>query len=295
MVLLKKENIQIMNIVKIGLLFLSVALLSFSIKKEPRNTLINATIFDQNSIEKFLYLEIKGEKGSSVEVRLNDIPACKLSIENKENSGNSFAQVKYYVKPGINTITVYPLNNRGKATVRLVNYKKGDITGGDSGEVLVKIVIEDNYEPVHKQVELSSDRIKWEWMNTDVITDDKSKSEAIDFAKHFYKMMEESNVAEMIAVADPLLSYQLVSKPNLTKDKLVAQWKENMTTMFTSENIFDDINTISIQLIPIANGKLFEVKRKDGSMLFRTSDKSEYVVGFKKVIGRKNGVWQFYH
>jgi hypothetical protein len=177
----------------------------------------------------------------------------------------------------------------------LVNYKKGDITGGDSGEVLVKIVIEDNYEPVRKQVELSSDRVKWEWMNTDVITDNKSKIEAIDFAKHFYKMMEESNITEMITAADPLLSYQLTSMPSLTKEKLVAQWKENMTMMFTSENIFDDINTISIQLIPIANGKLFEVKRKDGSMLFRTSDKSEYVVGFKKIIGRKNGVWKFYH
>jgi len=64
--------------------------------------------------------------------------------------------------------------------------------------------------------------------------------------------------------------------------------------VLTEKDIYDDIDSIAIKLIPIANGTLFEVIREDGTFLFRTSDKNEFSVGFKSIIGRKNGVWQFY-
>ncbi len=245
--------------------------------------------------EKFLYLEIYGEKGASAEVKLNDVTACELSANDENSSGNSLSQVRYYVKPGMNTISVHPLSKKGKATIRLVNYTKGGFTGRNKGEELMNIVIENDYTTVYKEIELSSDRKKWSWMNTDIITDDKSKDEAIDFSKKFYKIMEQNNITEMISAADPILGYDLISKPNTTKKRLVKQWERGMKMAFNDENVFDDINTISIQLIPVANGRLFKVKRKDGSDFFRTSDKSDFVVAFNNIIGRKNGVWKFYH
>ncbi|WP_298548316.1 hypothetical protein [uncultured Aquimarina sp.] len=107
--------------------------------------------------------------------------------------------------------------------------------------------------------------------------------------------MEQNNISEMIAAADPILSNELISKPDLKKEKLVKEWTKGLKMAFTDQDVYDDIDSISIKLTPIANGKLFEVKREDGSFLFRTSDKNEFPVGFKSIIGRKNGVWQFYN
>ncbi len=282
-----------MKSIQIGLLFLLT--LNFSFQKKANNTSKKTIIMNQETKEKFLYLEIYGEKGASAEVKLNDVTACELSAIDENSSGNSLSQVRYYVKPGMNTISVHPLSKKGKATIRLVNYTKGGFTGRDKGEELMNIVIENDYTPVYKQIELSSDRKKWSWMDTDIITDDKSKEEAIDFSKKIYKIMEQNNIKEMISAADPILTYDLISKPNTTKEGLIKQWERGMKMAFNDENIFDDINTISIQLIPVANGRLFKVKRKDGSDFFRTSNKSDFVVAFNNIIGRKNGVWKFYH
>lgn len=283
-----------MKSTQISLLFLLFTL-SFSFQKKTSNASKETIMTNQETKEKFLYLEIYGEKGASAQVRLNDIPACELSASDENSSGNSFSQVKYYVKPGRNTISIYPLSKKGKLTIRLVNYTKGGFTGRDKGEELINVIIENNFNPIHKQIELAMDRKKWSWMDTDIITDNKSKEEAIDFAKNFYKIMKQNNIKEMISVADPIITYDLISKPNITKEELIKRWEKGMKMAFNDKNIFDDINTISIQLNTIANGRLFEVKRKDGSDFFRTSDKSNFVVGFNNIIGRKNGVWKFYH
>ncbi len=250
---------------------------------------------NEKNTEKFLYIEIYGEKGASTEVRLNDIPACNLSAEGDNSSGNSFTQAKYYIKPGINTISVYPLSKKGKSTIRFVRYTKGEFTGRDKGEELIKIIVENSDTPVHKKIELPSDNKKLAWMHTDIITDDESKKEALEFVKKTYQYLQKNNIKEMVSALDPILSYELIFKPNTTKDKLAEEWEKGLGMAFNGDNIFDDINTISIQLIPIADGKLFQVKRKDGSMFFRTSDKNEYTVGFRDIIGRKDGVWKFYH
>lgn len=280
-----------MKNILVGLFIL--LLISFKTNKKNDSTPQKNIMITQEAIEKTPIIEISGEKGADIEVRLNDIPVSKLSLD-KEGSGNSFSQVKYYLKSGINTISVYSFSKKGKATIRLINYKKGDLTGSDDGEKLVEIIVDNDDTPIHKNIELSSD-IRWSWVDTDNITDKKSKEEAITFAKKIYQFMIENNVEEMVAAADPILDYDIVSKPNASKEQLVEQWTKGLKMIFDGSNIFDDINSIEIELVPIANGQLFEVKRKDGSLFFRTSDKNESMVGFKNIIGRKNGLWNFYH
>ncbi|MBW1295032.1 hypothetical protein [Aquimarina litoralis] len=250
---------------------------------------------NQEETKKFLCVEIYGEKGSNVKVRLNDIPVCELLIKNEDGSGNAFTFANFYAIPDINTLSVYPLSKKGSATIRLARYKKGDITGENNGETLVKIEIENDDTPVHKKIKLSPNRQKWSWMETDLITNESSKKEAIAFAKSFYKTMQQSNVEEMAAAADPIIGYEALSKPETSKQELINQWTEGLKMVFTDQNTFDDINSISIKLTPIANGKLFRVTRADDSPLFCTSNENESNIGFKDIIGRKNGVWKFYH
>ncbi|MFD2564630.1 hypothetical protein [Aquimarina rubra] len=285
------------NHVKNTLSFLSLLLvvgyfgnnLAFSNNITQKRMIIN-----QDKKEKLLYVELYGEKGSNVEVRFNDIPISKISITDK-GYGNSFAAADHYAIPGINTLSIYPLSKKGITTIRLVKYSKGEITGEDSGETLLKIIIENDDTPIHKQITLSSNRIRWSWMDTDNIDNKKSKEEAIAFSKEFYKIMQQNNIEKMIKTADPIINYELVSKPGTQKEKIVKEWTKGLKMAFTDQDIYDDIDSIDIQLVPIANGKLFEVKRKDGSFLFRTSVENEFPVGFKSIIGRKNGIWQFYH
>ena len=255
----------------------------------------NDKIMQQEEPEKFLCIEIYGKKGSNVKVRLNDIPVSELLIENEKGYGNSLTLVNYYAIPGINTLSVYPLSQKGTATIRLARYNKGEITGENNGETLLKIEIENDDTPIHKKIELSANRKRWSWIDTDIINGKKSKEEAITFSKSFYKIMEQNDISKMIAAADPILNYEILSKPKTSKEKLIKEWTKGLNMVFTEKEIYDDINSISIKLNPIANGKLFEVTREDGSFLFRTSDKNEFPVGFKSIIGRKNGVWKFYH
>ncbi|WP_378183407.1 hypothetical protein [Aquimarina sp. SS2-1] len=256
-------------------------------------TIQNHVITNQEKEEKLLYVEIYGEKGSNIEVRLNDIPISKISITD-EGYGNSVAAADHYAITGINTLSVYPLSKKGITTIRLARYKRGDITGKDSGETLIEINIENDDTPVHQKIELPASRTRWSWMDTDPIDNEKAREEAIAFSKAFYKILQQNNIEKMIEAVDPLLNDELLSKPETTKEKIVEQWTEGLKMAVTEKDVYDDIDTIEIELIPIANGKLFEVKRKDGSFLFRTSDNNEYVLGFKDIIGRKNGVWQFY-
>ncbi|GAA4107890.1 hypothetical protein GCM10022393_03500 [Aquimarina addita] len=251
---------------------------------------------DMQDEEKFIYLEVYGE-GSHVEVRLNDIPVTTLKTNTTETGyGNSYTQAQYFVMPGINTLSVYPLTNKGKTFIRLVNFTKADgSTARDKGETLIKIEIDNNDTPVHKEVTLASDRKNWSWMEVDQINNKKDKEEARSFATSFYKTMVSGDIQNMIIAMDPILNYKITAKPETKKETLITEITKGLSMAFNDECIFDDINTISIDLVPIANGKLFLVKRKDGTTLFRTSDKSEFIVGFKDIIGRKNGVWQFYH
>jgi len=280
-----------MKISKIELLLLFVFLWNLTILEASNDVFNPAIIMNQETEEQYLYIEISGEKGAKVEVRLNDIPASELIIEGENGSGNSFTNVKYYTKPGINTLSVYSLSEKGKAIVRLVRYLKGQTTGRGEGETLAEIIVENTKSPIHKEIKLPSKNERWSWVDADAITDEKIELEAMGFVKRFYKIMGKSNVDKMIEALDPIINDELRSKPNMTKEKLVQDWTKFMKMAFNSENTYDDINKISIQLTPVANGKLFEVKRKDGSLVFRTSDNS---VGFKKIIGRKDGVWKFY-
>ncbi|WP_405572086.1 hypothetical protein [Winogradskyella sp. Asnod2-B02-A] len=276
-----------MKIIKISLTFLSILFFVF--------TLHAVAIENNQSQEKVWYVEVEGNDESSVEVRLNDIPVCRLSLDPEDGSGSSVTRVKYYTQPGTNTLSIYPLSKKGKSTIRLVVYTKNEDTQESVKDVLAEVVIDNDDSVVHKQIELSSDIKEWPWLSTDTITDENSKKGAINFVNDFYEIMVQNNVKEMIVAADPILTYDLMSDPNMNKQELVQEWTENMEMMFNDENIYDNIETISIQLIPIANNKLFEVKRKDGSPVFRTSYGSEFTVGFKNIIGRKNGIWNFYH
>ncbi|WP_405207811.1 hypothetical protein [Aquimarina sp. LLG6339-5] len=285
---------KILTYLKINIPFLCLlcclaTLVSFKIMTQKEK------LMQQEEPEKFLCIEIYGKKGSNVKVRLNDIPVCELLIENEKGYGNSLAFVNYYAIPGINTLSVYPLSQKGAATIRLARYTKGEITGENNGETLIKIEIKNNNTPIHKKIELSANRKRWSWIDTDIINDKKSKKEAITFSKSFYKMMEQNDISRMITTADPILNYEILSKPETSKEKLIEEWTKGLNLAFTEKDIYDDIDSIRIKLTPIANGKLFEVTREDGSFLFRTSDKNEFPVGFKSIIGRKNEVWKFYH
>jgi len=193
---------------KIHLLCIAITLFSFTTitshhKQQQEESMTKKSQIDEH----FFHLEVFGE-GSNVEVRLNDMPVCKLKTDRTPTAyGNFSSNVTYYAIPGINTLSVHPLTNKGKTSIKLMKFSKGD--DQNDGETLAEIEIENDDTPVHKKIIVSSNEKRWSWMDTEVITDEKSKDEAITFSKAFYKIMEQNNISAMIAAADPILNNEL--------------------------------------------------------------------------------------
>ncbi|WP_298548319.1 hypothetical protein [uncultured Aquimarina sp.] len=172
---------------KFYILFLPLLFLSFNSIELMHSPLQQQSMYLKSKIKKqFFYLEVFG-KGSDVEIRLNDIPVCKLKTDSTPTGyGNSSSNVQYYIIPGINTLSIYPLTKKGETTIRLVQFSKGDNTNNESNEETL-VEIENDDTPIHKKVEFSSNIKRWSWMDTDSITDKKVRKKQLPSLNHSIK------------------------------------------------------------------------------------------------------------
>ncbi|WP_299220195.1 hypothetical protein [uncultured Aquimarina sp.] len=249
---------------------------------------------NKKSQNKILYVEGSGE-GTTAEIRLNDIPIGHLSSGG--DAEMKHIQVELNIVTGKNTLSVYPSSNKGKTIVRLVRYTEGDWVDGEGGETLLVIRTEHDDSPIHEDIELSKKRPDWCWLDADIVTDRKSHKEAIAFAKSFYNDLKVvKNVNKIVTAFDPIFEDMSAIDPEITLSIRTKELKEGLLKNSKKEIWqFDDIDTLSYTAIPVANGRLYDLRREDGSPLIRTSQNSKWDrITYRNIIGRKNGVWQFY-
>ncbi|AXT58390.1 hypothetical protein J8L88_19710 [Aquimarina sp. MMG015] len=259
------------------------------------NTPIKSTSITAEKYQnKILYIEGTGE-GTGAEIRLNDIPIGYLSP--KGDSEMKHIQVELNIVTGKNKLSVYPSSNKGNIAVRLVRYTEGDWIDGVGGETLLLIKTKNDDSPVHKEITLSGKKPHWSWLNADVISDPKSHKEAIAFAKSFYNNLKDlENLDEIITALNPIYYDMSAIDPEITLSIRNKELRKSLLEN-SKKNIwqFDDIDTLSFMAIPVGNGRLYDLRRTDGSPLIRTSQNSKWDrITYRNIIGRKNGIWQFY-
>ncbi|WP_299442440.1 hypothetical protein [uncultured Aquimarina sp.] len=280
---------------RIHFLFLPFLLLSFiSSRPDTKNCQKETPQMHSQAKEEFLYVEGYGD-GNTAEIRLNDIPIGKLTSGGKFEMIHKHASL--HVLSGINTVSVYPDSKEGKIWVRFVKYAERDWADGKGGETLLLIETNNNNEPVHKQIELKNNTPHWSWLDADIISDPESHKEAIAFAKSFYKSLEKvENIDEIVTAFDPIYKDLSAIDPEI---KVAIRTKELREGLLKSSKKeiwqFDDIDTLSFTATSVGNGRLCDLRRADGSPLIRTSQNSKWErITYRNIIGRKNGVWQFY-
>jgi len=100
----------------------------------------------------------------------------------------------------------------------------------------------------------------------------------------------------MVAVLLPLHIDQSKLDPEVTLEVRNKEIRDDFTGITTDKKWkWNDIKDIRFHAKPVANGRLYEILREDGTSLFRTNLKDKQGrINFSGLIGRKNGKWQFY-
>ncbi|SEM17485.1 hypothetical protein SAMN04487910_4322 [Aquimarina amphilecti] len=280
------------------ILLISASIILYGFDNSPyenTNTYIKSTAtLDKKYQNKVFYVEGSGE-GAAAEIRLNDIPIGYLSSGG--DSEMKHIQVELNLITGKNKLSVYPTSNKGTTVVRLVRHTEGDWIDGVGGETLLVIRTENDNSPVHKEVTLLKKKPHWSWLDTDIISDSESHKEAISFAKSFYNDLKDlKNLDEIITALNPIYSDMSTIDPEITLAIRNKELRQDLLKNSKKEIWqFDNIDTLSFTAVLVGNGRLYDLRRADGSPLIRTCQNSKWDrITYRNIIGRKNGVWQFY-
>jgi len=253
---------------------------------------INISIAEENpmSVIKKIYVEGEAE-GTDAEIRVNDIPIIYLKADSDVKS----VLIEINLLSGTNTLSIIPTGKEGSVITRIVAYKVGEWVDGRGGETLLLLKTEKG-KTITGTVELSTNRPEWEWLTADIVTDDTSHKEALEFAKSYYNSLKVGDSKVMAEALLPLHIDQSKLDPEVTLEIRSKEIIDVFTGVATDEKWkWDDINDIVFHAKPVANGRLYELLREDGSNLFRTNLKDKQGrKNFSRMIGRKDGKWQFY-
>ncbi|PKH50034.1 hypothetical protein CXF68_04640 [Tenacibaculum sp. Bg11-29] len=252
----------------------------------------NISIAEENpmSIIKKIYVEGEAE-GTDAEIRVNDIPIIYL----KAGSDVKSVLIEINLLSGTNTLSIIPTGKEGAVITRIVAYKVGDWVDGRGGETLLVLRAKKG-KTVTGTVELSANRPEWEWLTADIVTDNTSHEEALKFAKSYYKSLKEGDTKVMVEALLPLHMDESKLDTEVTLEVRSKEIRDDFTGITIDEKWkWDDIKDIVFHAKPVANGRLYELLREDGSSLFRTNLKDKQGrINFSRMIGRKDGKWQIY-
>ncbi len=277
---MKTENLSFYSLFSVFLITISIAAFS------------NQTSAGDDTVKIVQQIYAEGEAtGVNAEIRLNDIPIAQL-VENEDVK--SF-HVEINLVSGNNTLTIIPADKSGSVAARLVAYNLYDFVDGVGGDTVL-VVRTKNGETSSITVDLGSERPKWSWQSADIVTDKTSHQEALSFAKSFYRALQQGDTQKIAAALKPVHVDHALLTPSFSAE---ARDKESADYLpgIISDEIWqwDDIKDIVFRAIPVANGRLYDIRREDGSTLFRTRQKDRFErYTFYSMIGRKDGQWRFY-
>lgn len=263
-----------------------------SMKKNsvPRNT-------QGENRQKGLLLTAQGEN-IKAEIRVNDIPICRISPK----YSSCVLKVTDYLESGDNSLTIITTDSKHKIWARITeHYKDEKIKFYDSkgfnnekriGE-LVKVT-----EAIKTAIFSSSlEGIKWQWKNNDILNDKEDRQEAINFAKSVYASLQKGESKKIMPLYEPLHENR-----SITTGVAIDAFKKKSEKMINAipgnpKPIWkwDNIDAITIVPVKIANARLYDLRRIDGSPFLRTSQEDKFRrITFSNKIGKKNGKWLFF-
>lgn len=244
-----------------------------------------------NEVKKMIYVE-GFTKGSATDIRVNDIPLGKII----PNGQMYTKQVERHLLPGKNIISIIPENETGAAAIRLSIYPEGTFVDGRGGEEIGKTQTEKG-KSVSLTFELDDSRPRWQWLDADVITSTSDTKDAEQFVKQAYTYLANADAEHFTPLLNPLFIDLAKHDASISaKDRLEGFKAKLQTRKGQPIWQFTNIEDLDIVLTPIANGHLIDVRRKDGSAVFRTAQDNKLErITYYNIIGRKKGKWAFYY
>ncbi len=243
-----------------------------------------------------IYIQVNADgadAGVNAEVRVNDIPVR----EGIFTGSLSQISVRFCLLSGENTVSIMPYSTTGSVTVEMTRYPifpNGRIDRG--GEELLLSIKSEGGERVTGTINLPSERPSWSWLKADFVDNDASREEAITFSKVYYTAYVEADADILVPAKMPIFEDFDRQSPAFDIDSRSEGFGIKMKSFLGRDDwVFDDLDGIEFDVVPVANGKLFSVRREDGSALFRTNQEDPFdrIEGYT-IIGRKDGKWAFY-
>lgn len=261
-----------MNILKITLIFF-LYIGSFTVSSEERSNFI-------------LYAEAIADR-DDVEVRINDIPVG-IAGSNKLFS----RMIEDYLLPKENTLSLHALDTDSRGKARIAAYKEGELLDGKAGRTFIHTHLTSTKKMSLVEGELAPERTLWSWFHNKPLNK-SNEEDAIEAARSIYRNLVDANTEKLILSLTPYLS-EVGSTYSKTTEKQRVDDFVNTINRIKSKDIwsFDKIDEIKITLVPVANGKMFELRRDDGSPLLRTNQETRkewFSIG--NMMGLQNGEW----
>lgn len=238
-----------------------------------------------------LYVEAIADRGSA-EIRINDIPIGVVTAE----SGLYSRMIEDYLLPKENILSIHSENKNSIAKARIAAYKEGEFVDGKTGRTFIHTHLSPEKSNNSAGGELATDRKRWSWLDNPTLNTERDKQDALEAAKAIYQDLVKANVAALISTLDPWLTEVGSTYSQVTKKQRVDDLTKRVERLKSTDLwSFDSFDSIKIKLIPAANGRLYDLRRDDGTPLLRTNqstNKQWFAVG--NLIGNENGSWKIY-
>jgi len=259
----------------------------------------STNIETKNETRKRLELTVKGEN-ITAEVRINDLKVCIITPDNSENR----SPISFDLKDSINTLEIISSDRKGSIWARITEitsnegalvFNFSDLKDEDQEGQILKLTV------LNKKVSFTSSvkgNVDSEWKNNEIL-DNSDIEDATAFANRMYTAIQKGDFDNFLSLYDPLFINQSKRLPNTNVAHRTAELrnelKEDITSIIEDKDPiwqWDDFNDIQLNFVKVADGRLFQMQRKDGSPVIRTSGNDHWGrIEYSNTIGKKEGKW----
>ena len=255
-------------------------------------------------ITKKVGLRVQGDN-ITAEVRINDLPLCNITPKDS----SCVRGISSYLTGEKNKIEIVSSTDKGKIWARLYEISSSETTMVFSTDAYKDEDIEGQILKVNKlnkEVDFTSlvKGLDWEWKNNKVLNSNDEK-EAIAFTKHIYTTLQKGEIDSILSTFEPLFinETQVINNSGMAgddieKNALKDELKTDVNLIVKDKDPvwqWDDFDSVELVLIKIADGRLYDLRRKDGSPFIRTSQKGEFGrFTMSNKIGKRKGQWFFF-
>lgn len=241
----------------------------------------------------------------TAEVRINDIPLCKITPDDS----SCVRGVSSYLIDKDNTIEIISSDKKGEIWARVYEINSSETTMVFSTDAYKDEDIEGQIlkvDQLNKKVTFTSSAkgLDWEWKNN-IVLDSSDEKEAIAFVKSIYTSLQKGDYNNYVLASEPLhinqsqiINNSGMAGKDIDKNTISSELRNDISRILKKNDPiwkWDNFDDLELVIVKIAGGKLYDLRRKDGSSFIRTSQDDKFErFGMANKIGKKNGQWFFF-